>query len=51
MIKIKAKIHMVGDTENLIINVEDNGQGFPEKNRKVFEKFYRLKNTKQAAPD
>ncbi len=47
LIKIKAKIHMVGDTENLIINVEDNGQGFPEKEtEKVFEKFYRLKNTK-----
>jgi len=47
LIKIKAKMHKVGDTENLIINVEDNGEGFPEKEtEKVFEKFYRLKNTK-----
>ena len=47
LIKIKAKILKEGDAENLIISVEDDGQGFPEKEiEKVFEKFYRLKDTK-----
>jgi two-component system, OmpR family, sensor histidine kinase KdpD len=32
--------------ENLVLIVEDNGYGFPEDEiEKVFEKFYRLKNT------
>jgi two-component system sensor histidine kinase KdpD len=34
-------------TEKFILTVEDNGNGFPEKEtEKVFEKFYRLKNSK-----
>lgn len=32
--------------EKLVIIIEDNGSGFPEDEiEKVFEKFYRLKNT------
>ena len=33
--------------EELVITIEDNGNGFPEEEiDKVFDKFYRLKNTK-----
>ena len=33
--------------EKLVINVEDTGNGFPEdETEKVFDKFYRLKNSK-----
>ena len=41
------KISAYQKTKNLIIIVEDNGNGFPENEIElVFEKFYRLKNTK-----
>lgn len=35
------------EDENLLITVEDTGKGFPENEKEnVFEKFYRLKNSK-----
>lgn len=41
------KIGARGLANNLEINVEDNGPGFPpDEIEKVFDKFYRLKNTK-----
>lgn len=46
-IKIKARIHKHQGKEILEIEVQDEGQGFPElETEKVFEKFYRLKDSK-----
>lgn len=47
LIEIKATIEKISSKETLHITVEDNGKGFPEEEtEKVFEKFYRLKDTK-----
>jgi two-component system sensor histidine kinase KdpD len=46
-IKIKAAIKKDKGNEVLEIDVQDEGNGFPEnETEKVFEKFYRLKNSK-----
>ena len=43
----RIKISATSAGDELTIKVEDNGRGFPvEEIDKVFEKFYRLKNTK-----
>ncbi|HSH67342.1 MAG TPA: ATP-binding protein [Bacteroidia bacterium] len=40
------KVHRDNTSHTLIINVSDNGKGFPENEiEKVFDKFYRLQNT------
>jgi two-component system sensor histidine kinase KdpD len=46
-ILIHTGIRKNGERESLLITVEDNGPGFPEDEiGKVFEKFYRLKNSR-----
>jgi two-component system, OmpR family, sensor histidine kinase KdpD len=47
LISVHATIHKKNNQECLAIKVEDNGPGLPEnETNKVFEKFYRLKNSK-----
>lgn len=47
IIKVSAKVEHFNNSENLMIRVEDNGPGFPPNEiERVFEKFYRLKNSK-----
>jgi two-component system, OmpR family, sensor histidine kinase KdpD len=46
-ISITAKAVKKNQSESLEISIEDNGNGFPENEiEKVFEKFYRLKDSK-----
>jgi two-component system sensor histidine kinase KdpD len=46
-ILIHAGINKGSIIENFILSIEDNGKGFPEsETEKVFEKFYRLKDSK-----
>lgn len=46
-ISIRAEIKKTTVSSYLIIQIEDNGNGFPEDEIKnVFDKFYRLKNSK-----
>lgn len=47
LIKLKAKIDKTNNTDTLNITIEDDGKGFPEDEiEKVFDKFYRLRDTK-----
>jgi len=47
MISVYAGVSRNDSHEKLVINLEDNGKGFPENEiEKVFEKFYRLKDSK-----
>jgi len=46
-ISIKVGINKSNSTEKFTFAIEDNGKGFPENEiEKVFEKFYRLKDSK-----
>lgn len=46
-ILLHAGVNQVGSTEKFILTIADNGKGFPEnETQKVFEKFYRLKDSK-----
>lgn len=46
-ILIHAGIKKGNSIETFVLNIEDNGTGFPEnETEKVFEKFYRLKDSK-----
>lgn len=46
-ITIHAGVKKGSPIENLVITIEDNGVGFPnDEIEKVFDKFYRLKNSK-----
>jgi two-component system sensor histidine kinase KdpD len=46
-IQIHAGINKSGTAEKFTLTIQDNGKGFPEDEiEKVFEKFYRLKDSK-----